>query len=173
VIDLRIQLQILISIGICMSEYLINTVTAKTLSEELPNKTFEQWMLWLQNNRNMARRAPYRIPYERMSGAVLYKSEEISKFIEWEKSRHIGKFKTTGRAAEVMRAFGIGEASGGANGRKLKCSINPQASQANNKAFIQMIIDDPLLVFKLDISQAEDLCKEMQEAIDICKGVTK
>lgn len=157
----------------CMSEYLINSVAAQMLSEELQDKSFEQWMLWLQNNRNLARRAPYRIPYERMSGAVIYKNEEILKFIEWQKGRQIGKFKSIGRTAEVMKAFGIGETGGSATGRKLKCSLSPQIDQANSKPFIQLIVEEPLLVFKMDIKQAEAMCKELMKVINVCKGALK
>ena len=53
-------------------ELLSNSVSAALLSELLTGKTEEQWMLWLNNNRNQSRRVPYRLPFERMAGGVFY-----------------------------------------------------------------------------------------------------
>jgi hypothetical protein len=42
-------------------ELLSNSVAAQVLNELLPEKTIEQQMQWLQNNRNQSRQVPYRI----------------------------------------------------------------------------------------------------------------
>ena len=90
-----------------MSEYLVNVMTAQKLSDAIPSKTPEQWTLWLQNNRNLARRSPYRIPYQKMGGAIVYSSEEIDRYIEWKKSGEVGVFNATGRIGETIEALGV------------------------------------------------------------------
>lgn len=155
-------------------ELLSNNVAAQTLHDLEPEKTPEQWTHWLQNNRNQSRAVPYRIPFERMAGGVFYRQEELAAFIEWEKSRQLGTLKLTGRAAEVMRAYGIGEKSGSATGRKLKVtSINPQIDEATGTPYVQLIANDPLMVYRIEIDEAEAIMQEMAEAVDVCKRVCK
>lgn len=95
-----------------MAEYLMNATVAQMLSEKMPDKTAEQWTLWLQNNRNLARKTAYRIPYQKMGGAIVYNSEELEKYIEWQKSRKLGKFIATARLLEVLKDFGIKDIDG-------------------------------------------------------------
>lgn len=157
-------------------EFLSNTVAAQALGELLPTegKTHEQWLLWLQNNRNQARRVAYRIPHERgiegIGGGIFYRREELAKYADWEKSRQLGTLKLTGQAAEAMRAFGIGTASGSTTGRKLKVSgIKPQIDEATGTAFVQLITDDPLMVYRLELEQAEAILHGLGEAIGACR----
>jgi len=151
-------------------ELLSNSVTAQTLFEALPDKTLEQWTLWLQNNRNPARRTPYRIPYVKMGGGVFYRTEELEKFVEWEKARRLGSIKLTGRAAEALRAFGIGEAGGGTTGRKLNVTgINPQVDSVSGLPYVQIITSDPLMVYRVEVEQAREIVRELSEAITVCE----
>lgn len=151
-------------------EFLGNSVTAECLNELLPERTAEQWALWLQNNRNQSRRAAYRIPFERIAGGVFYRREELAKFAEWEKSRRLGRIKLTGRAAEVLQAFGIGTAGGSIAGRKLNVtSITPQIDPASGKPFVQLVTDDPLMVYRLGLDQAKNIASELNEAIGVCE----
>lgn len=150
-------------------ELLSNNVAAQVLCELLPDKTSEQWLLWLQNNRNQSRRVSFRIPFERMAGGVFYRREELAKFAEWDKSRQLGTIKLTGRAAEVMRAFGIGS-GGSTTGRKLKVTgINPQIDEATGKPFIQLITDDPMMVYRLELFEAKSIASELNEAVGVCE----
>lgn len=147
-----------------------NSVTAQMLYEALPDKTLEQWTLWLQNNRNPARRAPYRIPYVKMGGGVFYRTEELETFVEWEKARRLGTFKLSGRAAEALRAFGIGEAGGGTTGRKLNITaINPQVDSASGLPYVQVITNEPLMVYRVEIDQAQEIVRELSEAVAACE----
>lgn len=160
-----------------MEELLSNSFAAQTLSEMLPDKTTEQWQLWLQNNRNQSRRVPYRIPFMRMAGGVFYYREELLKFSEWEKGRQQGAIKLTGRAAEVMEAFGIGSSMGSATGRRLKItSINPQQDEGTGKHFVQMIVEDPLRVYRLETDEAlriaDDLTVAARQASPIKRGTS-
>jgi hypothetical protein len=151
--------------GSKMSQELLSaSVAAEVLAEILPDRNPAQWELWLRNNRNQARKAVYRIPVQRISNGAFYTRDELAKFAEWEKGRRLGKVTVTGRAAEVMRAFGIGEASGGAHGRRLSCSVNVQPGEAGTAPYVQLIVNDPLLVFRLDADDLADLIKELTEA---------
>ncbi|WP_305074378.1 hypothetical protein [Propionivibrio sp.] len=152
-----------------VEELLNNSMAAQTLSELLKDKTPEKWAVWLQNNRNQSRRVSYRIPFQRISGGIFYSRDELEKFVEFEKSLQLGALKLTGRVAEVVRAFGIGQ--GGSNtGRKLNVTgINPQVDEATGQCFVQVVIGDPLLVFRLEVGEAKSLCRELTEAIGVCE----
>lgn len=154
-------------------ELLSNSFAAQVLNELLPGKTVQQWELWLQNNRNQSRRVSYRIPFVRMAGGVFYLREELAKFVEWEQSRQLGSIKLTGRAAEVVRAFGIGSASGSTTGRKLKVTdINPQIDDSTGKPFIRLVFDDPLMVYRIEVDAAQLIAQELIEAINVCERWT-
>ncbi|WP_438281839.1 hypothetical protein [Pseudomonas alabamensis] len=153
-------------------ELLSNSVAAQLLHDLGPEKTPEQWMHWLQNNRNQSRTVPYRIDFERMAGGVFYRQEDLVAFIEWDKSRKLGTLKLTGRAAEAMRAYGIGEKGGGATGRRFKVTdINPQVE--NGVPYIQLVTNDPLMVYRLEIDEADTIIQEMAEAVSVCKRSLK
>lgn len=138
-----------------MDELIKSELAAQVLHESIPVRSRDQWALWLQNNRNPRRRATYRIPFERIGISVFYRRDELSKYSEWEKQRQLGTIKLTGRAAEVMRAYGIGEAGGGATGRKFNVSaIDLQTDPVSEKPYIALILEDPLMVFRLEIEEA-------------------
>jgi len=156
-------------------ELLNSKAAAEWLNEALPGQSAEYWQRWLANNRNQARRAPYRIPFQSIVGfkAAQYEPDELAKFVEFEKQRKLGSITLTGRAAEVMRAYGIGEKGGSTSGRKLKVSgIYPQVDEAH-RPYVQLILDDPLLVYRIEVDEAEGLLKELSEAIQVCKRATK
>lgn len=157
-----------------VEELLGNSMAAQVLSEQFQGKTPDQWSGWLQNNRNQSRRVPYRIPFQRISGGIFYSSEELGKFIEFEKQRQLGTIKLTGRAAEVLKAFGVGTQGGGTTGRKLKVGgINPQIDQVTGKPYIQIITDDPLMVYRLEPGEAKSIAKELSEAVGVCERAVK
>lgn len=142
-----------------------NSVAADYLSKQLSGKTVEQWELWLRNNRNQSRAVPYRIAFERMSNVTYYRPEELAKFVEWEKSRQLGVMKLTGRSAEVMRAFGIGSSNGSTTGRKLEIvGITDQVDEATGEPFVQLVIKEPLMVYRLDPDQARQVAAKLLTA---------
>lgn len=139
-----------------------NSLAAQTLHQVFPDKTSEQWVLWLQNNRNQSRSVPYRIPFVRMHGGVFYEVAQLNRFADWEKSRQLGTMKLTGRAVEAMQAFGIGQAGGGSYGRKLAYSVQLGFEEDDSsKQFVRLMIERPLGVFRLEADQAEALAKEL------------
>lgn len=153
-----------------MADELLNSgMAAKLLSELIPDRTSEQWTLWLQNNRNKSRRAAYRIPVEKLGGGVFYSREEIARFAEFEKSRKLGAITLTGRAAEVVRAFGIGTAGGSTTGRKMgKPNISLQIDEATRERFIQFAISNPLMVYRLELDEAKFIAQELTELLNYC-----
>ncbi|MFM0406835.1 hypothetical protein [Paraburkholderia dipogonis] len=148
-----------------MEDLLSSSATAAVLAEQIPDKTSAQWTLWLQNNRNPARNAVYRVPFERVSGGVFYRADEVAKFAEWEKSRKLGTLKLTGPATEALRAFGIGEQGGGTTGRRLDCDITVQVDPANSRPYAQLLIKNPLLVFRLEAEQVKQLHRELGDTV--------
>lgn len=134
------------------------------LQEALPEKP-NYWKRFLTNNRDPNRNPPYRIPFERSTdGSVRYVREDLSKFVEWEKSRRLGSVKLTGRAAEVMRAFGIGEA-GSMAGRKFDFSLTEQIDPITKTPYLQLVLTNPLMVFRLEIDEAKVLRQLLDENI--------
>jgi hypothetical protein len=141
-------------------ELLGNSMTAQALSEQLQDKTPEQWAGWLQNNRNQSRRVPYRIPFQRINGGIFYAREELDKFVEFEKQRQLGTIKLTGRAAEVLRAYG-----GTTQGRHFKGgSAGPHVANDGTGVFVQAIINEPLMVFAMTAAQAIEFGTELIES---------
>lgn len=144
------------------NELLSTQAAAEYLSSHLTEKSTEQWALWLRNNRNQARRAIYRVKSEQMGRMAVYAPEELAAFIEFERSRNLGTIKLTGRAVEVMRAYGLGEASGSTTGRKLTVTnVNLQIENLTQKAYVQVITSEPLMVYRLEPEQAIKIGAEL------------
>jgi len=121
------------------------------------------WSRYLTNNRREDRSPPHRIPFERLGGGAFYRPENIATFIEFEKSRRLGVLKLSGRAAEALRAFGIGEAGGGTTGRKLDCTLTAQLDPTTGTPYAQLVIQDPLLVFRIEPGQLRELHVEIAD----------
>lgn len=149
-----------------MTEELLSTaVAAEALHELDSSKTVDQWAYFLQNNRNRARKVGYRIPFDKIAGAAFYQRGELLKFVEWDRARQIGTIKLTGRAAEVVQAFGIGSKGGSATGRALQVSsVHLQVDPASGKPFVQVITAEPLMVYRMEASDAKAFAAELVEA---------
>ncbi len=146
------------------------SVAAAYLSKHLTDKSPEQWRLALQNNRSPSRAVAFRIPYEKLGGGVFYGRNELARFVEFEKMRQLGTIKLSGRAVEALKAYGVGEAGGSLTGRKLNVTgINPQVDEATGKMFIQVIVDSPLMVYRLELDEAKSISQELISAIKCCE----
>lgn len=144
------------------NELLSTQAAAEYLSLHLSGKSTEQWALWLRNNRNQARRAIYRVKSEQMGRMAVYAPDELAAFVEFERSRNLGTIKLTGRAVEVMRAYGLGESTGSTTGRKLTVtSVNLQIDNITQKAYVQVITSEPLMVYRLEPEQAIQIGAEL------------
>lgn len=159
-----------------MNEHtILNTrAAAEYLHEQIPGDSVQYWRQALINNRRSDRTPPYRVGFKTVGRAAFYTPDELANFVEFEKGRRLGTMKLTGRAAEVMRAFGIGTASGSTTGRKLTVTaITPQTDEGTGKPFIQFITDDPLMVYRLELHEAKTIARELIDAIGACDGGQK
>jgi hypothetical protein len=69
---------------------LTTSMAAQALHNIFPDRSVDQWIMWLQNNRNNSRSTPYRIPFTRLSGCVVYNTEDLDRFADWERLRALG-----------------------------------------------------------------------------------
>lgn len=157
------------------TEEILNTqAAAELLTGVFPEKTAEQWALWLRNNRNQSRPAIYRVKAEQIGRVAFYTHEELAAFVEFEKSRQLGTIKLSSRAAEALQAVGFGTAGGSMTGRKLKITgITPQVDQETGQLFIQIIQSEPLMVYRLELEEAKAIAKELNETIAYLKRTQK
>lgn len=147
-----------------MTETLLTTNAAGNwLHEAVPGESPAYWRQALINNRRPDRSPPHRVPFDTLGRVAVYTPEALQAFADFEKSRRIGQIKLTGRAAEVVRAFGIGEAAGTSQGRVFK-GASANLASGSGGAFVQTIINDPLLVFMLTPEQAIGFGRELVEA---------
>jgi hypothetical protein len=148
--------------------------TADQLSTQLPIRTAQGWSLWLRNNRNQSRRAQYRVPFVRISNGAFYRPADIGAFVEWEKSKQLGTMTLTGRAAEAIKAYGIGTAAGSATGRKFNVvGVNQQVDPVTGAPYVQLITGDPLMVYRLELAQARQVAAELRDAARTTKTVSQ
>jgi hypothetical protein len=145
------------------TELFSRQVAAEWLARHLQEKSVDQWALFLRNNANNARRTVYRVPVEQIGRGSFYKPGELEKFVQFEQGRQLGTLKLSGRAAQAMQAYGIGQAGGSAKGRNWK---GGGANLGNDKGtvFVQAVINEPLTVFAMTAEQAIEFGRELVEA---------
>ncbi len=146
------------------TELLSRQAAAEWLAQQLQDKNAEQWALFLRNNANNARRAIYRLPVEQIGRNSFYQPDELAKFVQFEQGRQLGQLKLTGRAAEVLQAFGTGTRGATANGRKWKGGSANIGLTNSGERFVQTMINEPLTVFAMTPAQAVEFGKELIEA---------
>jgi hypothetical protein len=149
-----------------MDELYSTQAAAEFLSRALPDEgDSAYWSRFLINNRRTDRSPIHRIPFSRVGKAAFYAPEELGRYVEFEKARRLGTVKLTGRAAEALLAFGIGESGGSATGRRLEVAdISLQMDEATRKPFVRFVIAEPMLVYRLELSQAQSLAKRLLDA---------
>lgn len=146
-----------------MSNVFNTGAAADFLNEALPGQTPTYWYQRLVNARRTDRKHPFTLRFSTVGKAVFYEQVDLEEFANFEKTRRLGKMTLSGRAAEAIRAFGIGEQGGGAQGRNFSgASVNLQTSQGS--AFVQTIINEPLLVFAMSPEDAIGFGLELIEA---------
>lgn len=147
-------------------ENLYNTqAAADFLQNQIPEKE-GYWLNFLRNNRRTDRLPDYRIKVDKLGGGWVYHQQALADFLEYEtRQRYNRREKLSPRVAEAMQAFGIGEKGGGAFGRKLEWTVTAQYNEGagGNSFFTQLIISNPLLVFKLTPEETESLGRELVE----------
>lgn len=151
-------------------------MAATYLSEQLPKegKTQQQYMQFLQSNRVKGRAIAYQIPFEKMGGGVFYRIEELDKYIALQKSRTLGTVKLSTKAAEALQAVGFNEAGGSSTGRKFNpTDLILAIDEVTKKHFIQLILSEPLRVYRVEIEAAEFLFKELGEALAASRRISQ
>jgi hypothetical protein len=143
---------------------LSRTAAAEWLAERLNDKSVEQWVSFLRSNANSARKAIFRIKTEKLGRETFYKQDELQSFFEFEKSRNVGKLKLSGRAASIVRAFGLGAPGSSGYGRKWFGGEANDCIRENGLHFVQAVIDEPFLAFALKPEDAIEFGKKLMDA---------
>lgn len=135
---------------------------ADILANAVPPRSASEWTQWLANNRNAARRAGYRVPYERLGGRVYYRRSELEGFIQFQGQRLLGNIELKGRVAEIVQAYGLGQPKASGHGRPF--NLSQVAAQVDHFGgdYVQLVLSDPLTVYRLSPKQ----CEQLQAALD-------
>jgi hypothetical protein len=148
-----------------MSNLYNTAAAADFLHEQLPGKTPAYWNGRLVNMRRVDRSSALAIPFSRAGKVAFYDEADLRLFADFERMCYLGKVKVTGRAAEALKAFGIGQAGGGAQGRMFKgAAVNIQVNNDDGQPFVQTIVNEPLTVFAMTAEQAIEFGKNLIEA---------
>lgn len=154
-----------------MSNVFNTNAASDFLDEMIPGESPSYWMRRLTNARQVGRTQVFNLPFSKIGKVVFYEQADLVEFAEFEKTRRLGKMKLSGRAAEVMRAFGIGTSGGSSTGRKLivtASGIALQMDEATGKRFIRIVADEPLMVYRIEIDEARVIAKEFVEILAYC-----
>ena len=132
------------------------------LNEAIPGESPQYWQQSLINNRRPDRNPAHRIPFSMMGRSAVYALEALQEFAEFEKFRRLGVLKLSGRAAEALQAFGVGQEGGSARGRRWQGG-SANLGNDNDGVFVQFVINEPLNVFVMTGEQAAALARELNE----------
>jgi hypothetical protein len=147
-----------------MTDLFNTNAAADYLADAIPGESASYWYQRLVNARRSDRQQPFAIPFSTLGKVCLYEQSDLEQFVEFEKSRRLGKVKLSGRAAEALRAFGIGEPGGSSLGRVFKGgAANPHPDNKGG-TLVQATIHEPLMVFAMTPEQAIAFGKELKEA---------
>lgn len=140
---------------------LSTTEAAAWLEERLPEGE-DYWRVMLVNNRRENRNPPFRIATCRVRGQVFYEKAALEAFLEFERRRRPGGRALTGQAARVLMAYGLETPAGGAFGQKFPHYTVRRLDDPS--ALVQLVLEEPLQVFRLTPAEARALGKKLTEA---------
>lgn len=149
-----------------MTNVYLTSAAAEYVHDRIAGHTVNYWSQRLINMRRKDRPQTYQMPFTMLSGAATYEQADLDNFVEFEKARRLEGKSLKGRAAEVVRAFGIGEPAGSTQGRVLKhaaANLHLMPGAAQDVA-VQMIIGNPLAAWLMTAEQAIALGKELTDA---------
>lgn len=120
------------------------------------------WRVYLQNNRRPERKPKHEVPYTVVRGRPFYSRSDLDALIAHVRTQDVYRGRATVRIQEALNALG-----GTATGRPFVASISPQIEEGKGIAFIQLVVSDPLLVFRLELDQALEVATELIEAVGV------
>lgn len=133
---------------------------AAYLARKITSRDARGWEQWLRDNANMSKAAAFRIPTIKIGREVFYDRAELDAFCSFENARMAGGFSS--RAMEALHAVGFGQPGGSSTGRKLEVTkIAEQRDDATGNAFVQMILANPLLIYRLSPEQAIEVGEQL------------
>jgi hypothetical protein len=147
------------------SNNVLSTNAAAEILDGALGEGVPYWAQFLVNNRRNDRDPAYRIEFERFRGMAVYREEQLDRFIEWERGRQLGRIRIDAAAARALHAFGVGAATGGPAGRQWGGSVRTVTDPATGKKHLQLIINEPLLVYRLDYEQGRSLVRSLERAM--------
>jgi len=144
---------------------------AEHMSQQL-GQTVDYWTTRLANMRNPKRAVAYRLNFATTEGRLgLYSEEDLQAFVEFEKAKQLGNLTLSPRAAEALQAFGVGKPGGGTRGRIFSGSTNMQPAEDGHPPIVQLILNNPLMVFALSPDQALELGQELIDNANAAKRI--
>lgn len=136
------------------------------LAEAIPGKDSKYWQGVLIANRRNDRPQVHKIPFTTIGRGAFYTHQALQEFAEFEKVRRLGQMKLTGRAAEVMQAFGIGSPDGSTTGRRLEVTeVSGQYDETTQTAFVRLAVQNPLRIYRLEPTEAKALIEQLKDAL--------
>jgi len=140
------------------------------LHERIPGESANYWRHALINNRRNDRKPAHRIPFSMLGRGAVYRPQDLADFCEFEKSRRLGAITLSTKAAEALRAIGFGEEEATTSGRTWH---GGSATVTNNDgAFVQIVINKPLTVFRATPAQAVAFGTALLEAGQAAQRIT-
>jgi hypothetical protein len=142
---------------------------AEWLHKVIPGESPKRWETALINNRRGDRKPPHRVPFTTVGRGAYYTIEHLREFAEFEKTRRIGEMKVSGRAAELMAAMGVGQPGGSTTGRRWEYQLSPQPEEGTGNTVIQLVTQNPLRIWRLELGEARAFAKELMDLIGVCE----
>lgn len=139
---------------------------AELLADAVPDRDEAGWAQWLANNRNPARETSYRIRHERLAGRVYYRRSALNDFVDFERQRHLGTIKLTGRTAELVQALGLRQPGASGTGRPFNLTSLTHHVDAEGREFAQLVLGNPLMVFRLEPMDCAALYQALGDVIE-------
>lgn len=120
------------------------------------------WRTYLQNNRRTERNPRHHIPYQVVRGRPRYEKAHLDQHIALVREDFARRGKVAGSVHEVFKAVG-----GCPTGRPFVATVSPQIEEGEGIGFLQLLISEPLLVYRLDLEQARQVAAEITEAVNV------
>lgn len=141
-------------------------IPAKEAAQRLAaalGETEAYWASRLLNDRRPRRRVKHPIPALREGGRIKYAAETVDRWATEELQRRLATgIAPVSRVAEVLEAYGIKD-HGPGTGRTLSFTLNAAYDEETGEHYAQLIMNDPLRVYRLPAAQIRELAAEFND----------